>query len=526
VNTGTGLSGGGASGTVTINADTSYLQRRVSGSCPTGSSIRSVSSTGTVTCESDNDSGGDITGVTAGTGLSGGGTWGTVTVSASFAGSGSATTIARSDHTHSAANITSGTLSTYRYSAYNDLSAEGYLGNASGDIARNNGTRQVNLNADLLDGQHASVFVNTSATAQTKYGELTLDASAIDLSTGIKAIGTNQAGFFISSDDSGYANLGYRNSGIRGVGNYQGGIFIDQNDSGIAYVGYGNRGIWAKGDFAGGTFSSTDNTTYWADVSTPTRKIVGTGTVSFVQNHPFDENTVIVYAAPEGDEVAVYTRGTARLVDGEARVTLGETFQYVANPDIGLTVYLTPVGEWSDLYVATKSTEEIVVRSAGGAMDAAFDYIVYGLRLGFEEVAVLQPKERAALLPTAAAIEEGYGDRPDLRAFNAKERHLTMHASVFSNSEIDLSRTRELLVALEGQRPAALARAAARQEGMQQNGGTDRENFLHPSSAGPADPSGAESDTGDLLSFHALIAELQAEIETLKAEMAAIKNRK
>ena len=38
---------------------------------------------------------------------------------------------------------------------------------------------------------------------------------------------------------------------------------------------------------AGGTFSSPDNTTHWADVSTPTRKIFGTGTVSFVQNHPY-----------------------------------------------------------------------------------------------------------------------------------------------------------------------------------------------------------------------------------------------
>ena len=56
-------------------------------------------------------------------------------------------------HNHSAADIASGTLSTSRFSARGDLSAEGYLGNASGDIAQNNGTLQTNLNADLLDGQ-------------------------------------------------------------------------------------------------------------------------------------------------------------------------------------------------------------------------------------------------------------------------------------------------------------------------------------------------------------------------------------
>jgi len=82
VNAGTGLSGGGDSGDVTLSADTTYLQRRVSASCTAGSSIRAIAADGTVTCETDDDSGGDITAVTAGTGLSGGGTSGAVTLNA------------------------------------------------------------------------------------------------------------------------------------------------------------------------------------------------------------------------------------------------------------------------------------------------------------------------------------------------------------------------------------------------------------------------------------------------------------
>ena len=53
ITAGTGLSGGGTTGTPTITANTSYLQRRVSTSCGVGSSIRAISATGSITCEVD-----------------------------------------------------------------------------------------------------------------------------------------------------------------------------------------------------------------------------------------------------------------------------------------------------------------------------------------------------------------------------------------------------------------------------------------------------------------------------------------
>ena len=80
VSAGTGLSGGGTSGAVTLSADTSVLQARVSGTCSVGNYIREVAADGTVTCGTDADSGGDITGVTAGAGMTGGGTSGTVSL--------------------------------------------------------------------------------------------------------------------------------------------------------------------------------------------------------------------------------------------------------------------------------------------------------------------------------------------------------------------------------------------------------------------------------------------------------------
>ena len=72
-----------------------------------------------------------------------------------------------------ATNINAGTLGTDRYSAYSDLGAETYLGNAAGDLAQNNGTLQATLNADLLDGQQASAFAGASHSHDTSYWRLT-----------------------------------------------------------------------------------------------------------------------------------------------------------------------------------------------------------------------------------------------------------------------------------------------------------------------------------------------------------------
>jgi hypothetical protein len=117
-----------------------------------------------------------------------------------------------------ASNLNAGTLNTGRYSAWSDLTAEGY------SVALRNSALQTNLNADLLDGMSSADFV--AVTGDTMTGILTVDPT--------------------STVDS-YAYLGRQYDGVAGI-NYS-----DGNDGVYGYAsGSSGHGVYGRADGSGG----------------------------------------------------------------------------------------------------------------------------------------------------------------------------------------------------------------------------------------------------------------------------------
>jgi len=327
--------------------------------------------------------------------------------------------------------------------------------------------------AEQLSDSASGFYLDTSPTPQTKSGPLSFSTSVPGIPAlgaghgggtssvalardgeGIQSQGFEFGGFFADLDFTSYAYTAFGGYGIYAKGDITAGYFYDGSvgASGVAILGYSDQGVLGYGNWAGGYFDDTDSSA-WVRTGYSTYKVQGSGSVSFVQNHPYEADKVIVYAAPEGDEVAVYTRGTAQLVAGQARVPLGETFALVADPDIGLTAYVTPVDEAVPLAVVDKSTSEIVVRGPAGSR-ATFDYIVWGLRIGFDEQSIVQPKTIESPIPAMHDHEKVYAEHADLRRFNALERFQSTRPHGKADEALDRSRGRQLRDAIGVYDPA------------------------------------------------------------------------
>ena len=255
---------------------------------------------------------------------------------------------------------------------------------------------------------------------------------------GLKAYGTypsGVAGYFKANLAAGETWIGDGDTGLWatgtvtvGTGSGCGGLFQDRAGEGLqadfaCNTACPNAGGFARHDPPNITSDETD----LASNCETTTGVWTNRTKNFLQNDPRDPERAIVYTCLEGDEVGTYTRGSARLQAGAARVRLDPTFAHVTNPDVGLTVQVTPRGTFANLYVTSVTTDELVVAGDDpNGRGVEFDYRVNGLRIGFEDVPIVRSREGDAPLPGKDELSALYAQHPDLTASSPRARFAAM----------------------------------------------------------------------------------------------------
>jgi hypothetical protein len=116
----------------------------------------------------------------------------------------------------------------------------------------------------------------------------------------------------------------------------------------------------------------------------------------FREPDPDDPTRDIWYGCIEGPELAMYVRGTARLVNGRARIELPDHFRKLADEQ-GMTVQLTPLSPVSKgLCVVRKGLDGIeVAELLNGRGNYEFDWRVEAVRKEHRDFQVYRPWDEA-----------------------------------------------------------------------------------------------------------------------------------
>jgi hypothetical protein len=321
-------------------------------------------------CAADADSGGDITAVTAGTGLTGGGTAGAVTVSANFGGSGSAAAVSHSDHDHFGQSWT-GTATDGLAISNSAYSSHAVRGSATATTGPNYG----------VYGQSSSLIgagVFGSASATTGFAEGVHGESAATQGRGVLGYATATTGrtYGVFGQATSTAGVGVYGVAPASTG-YTVGVWglssstVGQGVYGSATATTGNTyGVWGSSDSIGGrgvygsAYGSAGGYGVYGWVNNTASGYAGyfagsvhvTGTLSkggggFKIDHPLDPgNKYLYHSFVESPDMKNIYDGVVTTNDaGYATVELPEWFGAL-NKDF--RYQLTVIGQFAQAIVA------------------------------------------------------------------------------------------------------------------------------------------------------------------------------
>ena len=429
---GSGLSGGGASGTLNLGLLTSCSSGQVLEWNGSAWACATTSGTGT------------ITGVTAGTDLTGGGSNGNVTLNlntaalnSAYAQLGAANTFAPQQvikgnggnaiigdpgcgSGFSGIGLTSSTLSgCSNYTMLGKSTGDVYLNSAStGYIHFRNGNRGSNTYNDLAtidNSGNVTIAGNLTIAGQENlnYKELITANSnfqALDVTQsggtgdGIDATTSSTTGYGVKGTSQNVGVLGqYKSASNTSVGfgtagvwgdtgassanvfgvfgtadDARAGVFINNSTSAASLIAQNNA--TASGSWV---FESIGNATCAIDIDA---NLSCDGTISGVAKADGGARKVSLYAT-QSTENWFEDAGSGELAKGFVHIALDSTFAQTVNTSVDYHVFLTPKGDCEGLYVTNETPEGFDVHELRGGHSAiAFDYRIMAKRAGYENV--------------------------------------------------------------------------------------------------------------------------------------------
>ncbi len=319
VSAGAGLIGGGVSGAVAVSVDFAATQQRVTGTAPGGTAITGINADGTVTSAAFGN--GDITSVNAGAGMSGGGVSGSVTL-----------------------NLASTISSSHTFTGELQIGDSTFRANASG----------ISIGRDLAPSDQYLIRAQRSfSTAAIRYGHyIDVENTSTGMLYGAYVRASHPSG--VDADVDALRGVGGSDGDTRrGVYGYASAVNPVIN-TGLSYGVYGNAldGATAIGVFGIGQSATTNWAGYFSGDVNVTGIVATPSLVSRI-DHPLDpENKYLQHSFVESPEMtSVYSGNIVTDDHGLATVEMPDYFESA----IGDFRYqLTVVGQFAQAIVAQK----------------------------------------------------------------------------------------------------------------------------------------------------------------------------